>query len=185
MVNITLDSIHYGSFVCSRKYRTNHCNCCKSRQDARENSKAASRTSSTLTTPQWGAYWALWIYLLQGIQLTAQVSDFRIVIATVQETARQLQKQEQDLALIQHLLGLVAIAAHILSEVDEIGKDHLTRHLEEQSLESLFLAWKFWLRKHGNLQDLSHRMKQVRVNIATTLTLLTAWVKLDHSITYL
>lgn len=103
-----------------------------------------------------------------------QVSDFRAVLVTFQETASQLGEQKLDLDLVQHLQGLIEKSQGIFTKINLLAINIDQPSGYNSPDQSKVSGWRLWLRKHKDFDKLSTNLRSLRIDIATACTVITA-----------
>lgn len=106
-----------------------------------------------------------------------QVSDFRSVLVTVNETLRKLRETsaiEESLELERSIQRLVETAITHLDEMNVILESSFIRNLDSTKSDQAKISWGKWLRKNGQLQRLSATLRDIRRDISAALTIVTA-----------
>lgn len=96
-----------------------------------------------------------------------------MVLASVQETSRQLGYQSLDTEMVNHLQRLINKSLDVLLDIGRLTEGGLIQKGDGKSAR-LKISWKSWLRKHDDIKKFSMSLRNIRVDIATACTVLTA-----------
>lgn len=111
-----------------------------------------------------------------ALLILSQVSDLQTVLSVVQKILENLLlcNQFQDPVFNRCLAATIERAFNTLNEVNGVIESGLIRNPEQMPNRRVKISWKIWLRNHGYLSSVSSRLRDVKVELASVLTLLTA-----------
>lgn len=101
-----------------------------------------------------------------------QVTDFRIVLSSVQATTRQLQSLDND--MVDHLQKLISKSYDVSFEIEILTESDLIQKSKEKCRVRPKVSLKTWLKKHGDIDKFSTRLRELGMEIAEVCTILTA-----------
>lgn len=100
------------------------------------------------------------------------------MLSIIRETLEQLLicHQYQDPIFNEYLARTLQTALDTLDEVNGVIESGLIKKFDRMTDERVKISWKIWLKKHAYLNSISTRLRNVKTDIASALTILTSYV---------